>query len=154
MKYYLLLLLPISFILSCSNENPEPGTDIIVGIYQGGGTYADNNLNNFIFNTKVNVSKSNDGFLIELENNKPAPTITLPEKIYVKINETKNEVFYFNIIENPECKETPSNGVDDFNCFDLREEPDIAPRIILNLDITGLDPNNPYQLWFMATKPR
>ena len=51
-----------------------------------------------IFNTNVTVNKSGDSYSLELDDNTPSPTILLPEKINVKIYETKNDVLYFNII--------------------------------------------------------
>jgi len=150
MKNYIPLFIALIFIISCSNEDPEPETALLIGTYQGAGTYVDINVSNFIFNTKVEVTKSGDSFLIELEDNTPSPTITLPEKIYIKIYETKNDVSYFHIVENTDFTETPSNGIDDFNCFDLREEQEIQ----LHIDISGLNPDNPYKLWFNAWKLR
>ena len=144
MKRYFLLIISLLFILSCTKEEPDP----LTGSYRGGGTYVDDRVTNYIFNTTVTVNRSGDYYSIIIADDPIAATPDLNVKIY----EIKDDVHYFKIMENPYCTETPSNGRDDFNCFDLREDPDLTPEIHLNIDITGLDPNNPYKLWFHAWK--
>ena len=142
---YFSLLLMLFILCSCpKEEEPDP----FIGTYQAAGTYVDNRVFNYIFNTTVTVNSEGDYYSIEIGDDPIAAT----PKLNVTISEVKDGLYYFNIMENPYCTETPSNGIDDYNCFDLGEDPDLDPEINLHIAISGLDPDNPYSLWLNAWK--